>query len=248
MSIIKFACYFFFIVLLTCGEDPDPSKLFTVKIEPKAASYQAGDSIMLKLVNRKGLEVSEVRYSINGTSETSDDNLVLPELSLGNQEIKAQIISGTDTLEIFKKIKILASLAPQIFTYEIVNEYPHDMKAYTQGLEFHGDTLYESTGRKGQSSLRKVDFGSGEVLKKIDLEPNFFGEGLTINGNKIYQLSWQSKIGFIYDLDAFERSGSFQYGKSKEGRGLCHDDTYIYKSDGTEKIWRLDPETLQEID
>ena len=247
MNYLKFACYFFFIVLLTCSEDPDPNKLFAINVEPKAASYQAGDTLKLKLVNKRGLEVSEVRYSLNGT-ETQDQNFVLPELSLGNQEIKAQIIIETDTLEVFKKIKILASRSPDIYTYEIVNEYPHDIKAYTQGLEFHGDTLYESTGRKGQSSLRKVDFKSGTVLNKLDLEPTYFGEGLTIIGNNIYQLSWQSKIGFIYKLDAFERTGSFQYGQSKEGWGLCHDDTYIYKSDGTEKIWRLDPETLQEID
>jgi len=248
MNFLKFSCYALFVTLLTCSEDPDPAKLFSINIEPKASSYQAGDPLKLNLVNKKGIEFSEVRYSINGLSETSDQNLVLPDKSLGNQEIKAQIISGTDTLEVFKKIKILASQAPEIFTYEIVNEYPHDMKAYTQGLEFHGDTLYESTGRKGQSSLRKVDYKSGTVLEKIDLEPSYFGEGLTISGNSIYQLSWQSKIGFIYELDAFKKSGSFQYGQSKEGWGLCHDETYIYKSDGTEKIWRLDPETLQEID
>lgn len=248
MNFFKFTCCIILVSLLNCSEDPDPARFFTIAIEPKASSYQAGDSITLSLVNKKNLEVSKVTYKLGGKSLSSDMTFIVPDLSLGDQEIKAEVISGTDTLIIFKKIKILASRAPEIFTYEIINEYPHDMKAYTQGLEFYGDTLYESTGRKGLSSLRKVDYKSGEVLKKIDLEPSYFGEGLTISDNKIYQLSWQAGIGFIYELDAFERSGSFQYGKSKEGWGLCHDDRYIYKSDGTEKIWRLDPATLQEID
>lgn len=248
MNFLKFTCYFILASLLTCNEDPDPTSFFTIKIEPKASSYQAGDSLKLNLVNKKSIEVSKVTYSLGGKSQSGDMTFVLPDLNLGDQEIKAEVISDSDTLIIFKKIKILASKAPEIYTYEIINEYPHDMKAYTQGLEFYGDTLYESTGRKGQSSLRKVDYKSGTVLKKIELEPSYFGEGLTISDNKIYQLSWQAGIGFIYEMDAFERSGSFQYGKSKEGWGLCHDDTYIYKSDGTEKIWRLDPATLQEID
>ncbi|MDH3699053.1 MAG: glutaminyl-peptide cyclotransferase, partial [Flavobacteriaceae bacterium] len=223
MNFLKFACCIVLVSFLTCNEDPDPARFFTINIEPKASTYQAGDTINLKLVNKKNLEVSKVVYSIDGKSQSSEKGFILPEQSLGNQEIKAEVIIDSDTLFIFKKLKILASKAPEIFTYEIINEYPHDMKAYTQGLEFYGDTLYESTGRKGQSSLRKVDYKSGSVLKKIDLEPSYFGEGLTINDNNIYQLSWQAGIGFIYQLDVFKKSGSFQYGQSKEGWGLCHD-------------------------
>jgi glutamine cyclotransferase len=127
-----------------------------------------------------------------------------------------------------------------------VNEFPHDTDAYTQGLEFYNDTLYEGTGKRGKSSLRKVSYKTGEVLEKIDLENAFFGEGITIMDDKIYHLTWQSKIGFVYDLRSFKKTGSFQYGESKEGWGLCNDGKNLFKSDGTEKIWLLNPETLVE--
>ena len=160
--------------------------------------------------------------------------------------MEAEIISGVDTLVLSKKIKVLAAKAPVIYTYEIVATYPHDLEAYTQGLEFDGDTLYESTGKKGRSSLRKVDYRTGEVLERIDLDRTFFGEGLTLWKDKIIQLTWQSGQGFTYSKNPLRQSGSFQYGASKEGWGLCHDNERIYKSDGTEKIWFLDPETLSE--
>lgn len=141
----------------------------------------------------------------------------------------------------------MAEKAPVIYTYELVATYPHDMGAYTQGLEFDGDTLYESTGKKGKSSLRKVDYQSGEVLEQIDLDRSYFGEGLTLWKDKVVQLTWQSGQGFTYSKNPLRSTGSFQYGESKEGWGLCHDTEKIYKSDGTEKIWFLDPETLSEM-
>ena len=132
-------------------------------------------------------------------------------------------------------------------TYEIIKEYNHDQKAYTQGLEFYNNNLYESTGLNGKSSLRKVNLNNGEILKVLNLNYEYFAEGLTILNDKIYQLTWKNKIGFIYDLD-FNKIGSFNYNKSIEGWGLTNDGEYIYKSDGTSKIWRLNPDTLGEID
>ena len=127
-----------------------------------------------------------------------------------------------------------------------INEYPHDTEAYTQGLEFYNDTLYESTGKNGESFLRKLNFKTGEVYKQIDLDKSYFGEGITILNNKIYQLTWKSGLGFIYDLDTFKKLDNFQYGKSREGWGLTNDGKKIFKSDGTEKIWFLNPDTMTE--
>ena len=143
-------------------------------------------------------------------------------------------------------ITILNNESPKIFTYNIINEYPHDITSYTQGLEFYNDTLYESTGQYKESKLRKVDYKTGEVIKNIDLADEYFGEGLTILNDKIYQLTWQKGTGFVYDVNTFEKLSSFKYGNSKEGWGLCNNDKSIYKSDGTEKIWLLNPETLVE--
>jgi len=122
----------------------------------------------------------------------------------------------------------------------------HDITSYTQGLEFHNDTLYESTGQLKESKLRKVDYKTGRVIKNINLADEYFGEGLTILNNNIYQLTWQNGIGFVYDVSTFEKTSSFKYGNSKQGWGLCHHDNTIFKSDGTEKIWLLNSETLAE--
>jgi len=140
----------------------------------------------------------------------------------------------------------LSSITPKLYTYRILEEYPHDTNAYTQGLEFKNDTLYESTGQYKNSSLRKTNYKTGEIYTKISLDDAYFGEGLTILNEKIYQLTWREKTGFIYDLNTLRKIGSFVYGRSSEGWGLCQDGESIYKSDGTQRIWRLNANTLNE--
>ena len=129
----------------------------------------------------------------------------------------------------------------------IVEEYRHDQEAYTQGLEIYNNFLFESTGLNGKSSVRKINMKSGEILDIINLDYEYFGEGLTILNDRIYQLTWKNRIGFIYDLD-LNKIATFNYKNSQEGWGLCNDGEYLYKSDGTSKIWRLNPNTLEEID
>ncbi|HET8753819.1 MAG TPA: glutaminyl-peptide cyclotransferase, partial [Salinimicrobium sp.] len=119
-------------------------------------------------------------------------------------------------------------------------------EAYTQGLEFYRDTLYESTGQYGESTLRKLNFETGEVLMSQELEDSYFAEGLSILNDKIYQLTWKEDVGFIYDVNTFEKIGSFSYYQSEEGWGLTNDGEKFYKSDGSEKIWILNGETLAE--
>ena len=94
--------------------------------------------------------------------------------------------------------------------------------------------------------MRKVDYASGNVLKNTDLADGYFGEGLTVLNDNIYQLTWQEDTGLIYDVKTFEPKGVFRYDLSKEGWGLCNDGTSLYKSDGTEKIWTLNTDTLTE--
>ena len=137
---------------------------------------------------------------------------------------------------------------PIIYKYEILNEYPHDISSYTQGLEFYKEFLFESTGLNGYSSLRKFDVYKNQLIDVRFLDDEYFGEGLTILNNKIYQLTWKNRIGFIYDLKTMNMEKSFNYGQSSEGWGLANDGNNLYKSDGTEKIWIIDPVTLKEID
>jgi glutamine cyclotransferase len=121
----------------------------------------------------------------------------------------------------------------------VVRTYPHDQDAFTQGLEYYGGCLYESTGIAGQSTLRKVVLRTGEVVQKVSLPRQYFGEGLTIFHGKIYQLTWLSKKGFIYDLRSLRQVGEFPY--DTEGWGLTHDDASLIVSDGTNKIRYIDP-------
>ena len=170
----------------------------------------------------------------------------LQNMKLGKHSIEASIYFNNEVQKTTTALTILNSALPKVYTYNIINEYPHDITSYTQGLEFYNDTLYESTGQYKESKLRKVNYKSGEVLKNINLSDEYFGEGLTILNNKIYQLTWQKGTGFVYDVNTFEKLSSFKYGNSKEGWGLCNHDNVIYKSDGTENIWLLNKDTLVE--
>lgn len=131
------------------------------------------------------------------------------------------------------------------YTYKIINVYPHDPNAFTQGLVFDDGFLYEGTGLRGQSSLRKVDLETGNVLQIYELPHQFFGEGITIYENTIIQITWQSRTGFVYDKDTFELLREFTY--PTEGWGITHDGAKLIMSDGTSMLHFLDPDTFEEI-
>jgi len=126
--------------------------------------------------------------------------------------------------------------------YSVVHVYPHDPDAFTQGLLFHEGFLYESTGRNGKSSLRKVKLETGEVLQQREVPSQHFAEGLALWGTRLLQLTWQTNIGFIYDLGTFTPQGTFNY--TGEGWGLTTDRTRLIMSDGTPQLRFLDPMTL----
>lgn len=136
-----------------------------------------------------------------------------------------------------------AGITP-VYTYKIVHAYPHDHRAFTQGLLFTDGVLYESTGLRGQSSLRKVELETGEVLQLRELPARFFGEGATAWGDKVIQLTWRSQVGLVYDRDGFEVVGQFNY--PTEGWGLTHDGRRLIMSDGTSTLYFLEPETFGE--
>ena len=165
-------------------------------------------------------------------------NFILNNLTLGKKEL---IIKSSDGE---KKVNftLLNNVAPKIYNYEIINEFSRSKNSYTQGLEFYNDTLYESLGRYGQSKLVKVEFNTGKKLKEIKLPSEYFAEGITILNDKIFQLTWKEKVGFVYDIDNFNRINTFEYKNSIEGWGICNDGNKLYKSDGTDKIWILNPE------
>jgi len=127
--------------------------------------------------------------------------------------------------------------------YEIVHTFPHDPNAFTQGLVFRDGNLLESTGEVGHSSLRRVELDSGKVLQRIEVPPPYFAEGITLLKGKIYQLTWQHQLGFVYDALTFEKSGQFNY--TGQGWGLANDGQYLILSDGSNRIRFLDPDNFQ---
>jgi glutaminyl-peptide cyclotransferase len=133
--------------------------------------------------------------------------------------------------------------AVSTFSYQIVNIWPHDPQAFTQGLIFLDGKLIESTGQPGRSSLRSVEVETGKVLKKVDVPAPFFAEGAALLNNKIYQLTWEHQRGFIYDAQTFEKVGEFNY--SGEGWGLTSDGRSLLLSDGSNRIRFLDPDSFR---
>lgn len=132
-----------------------------------------------------------------------------------------------------------------IYSYKIVNVYPHDASAFTEGLVYEDGFLYESTGRFNESTLRKVDLQTGEVIKLHKLDGNYFGEGITVYDNKIFQLTWKTNVGFIYDKDSFNLTNKFYY--NTEGWGITHNDEYLIMSDGTDEIYFLNPKNFKRV-
>ncbi len=134
-----------------------------------------------------------------------------------------------------------------LYTYDIVKVYPHDPGAFTQGLVFHDGFLYEGTGGRGSdtfhSSLRKVEIETGKVLQKHDLGPQYFGEGIALLGDKIYQLTWREHTAFVYNLADLKPEKEFKY--SGDGWGLTTDGTMLFLTDGTHVIRVVDPATFE---
>ncbi len=131
------------------------------------------------------------------------------------------------------------------YTYRIVNSYPHDPDSFTQGLQYEDGILYEGTGQEGSSKLRKVTLETGQIMQEYKLPSSYFGEGITIWDDRIIQLTWQARMGFVYDKESFRLLRRFNY--PTEGWGITHDNVRLIMSDGTSALYFLDPETLQTI-
>ena len=134
---------------------------------------------------------------------------------------------------------------PRSYTYRVINTYPHDHGAFTQGLVYERGFLYEGTGLYGRSSLREVELETGQVTRITMLESRYFGEGITIFGNRIIQLTWVARTGFVYNKETFERVRSFTY--ASEGWGITHDGRRLIVSDGTPTLYFRDPDTFEEV-
>jgi len=135
--------------------------------------------------------------------------------------------------------------SPTVYSYSIVATYPHDTEAFTEGLIYFNDSLYESTGGWGTSSLRQVNLANGNITREVFLPEQYFGEGLTIVHGSLIQLTWQSGIGFVYDEKTLKVTANFTY--STEGWGLTFDGIHLIMSDGSSNLYFLEPATFQKV-
>ena len=158
--------------------------------------------------------------------------------------IPGLIVTGVVVFVLFG-MDLISLDSSRDYTYEIINSYPHDREAFTQGLVYEDGVLYEGTGRNGYSELRKVELQTGKVLQKYELSEEFFGEGVTVFDNKIIQLTYLSNVGFVYQKETFELLREFDY--TTAGWGITNDGKHLIMSDGTQKLYFLDTETFQQV-
>jgi glutamine cyclotransferase len=226
-------------------------KLF-VLVNPKNGatlkSGDGGDSLFLDIKNfSDSVEMDSCILNIDGTYHSTYHSLPheisLSSLKMGVRRMKLQVYATNNVVEtILFNLKVVPASMPKLYKYNVINEFPHDENAYTQGLFFSEGYLYEGTGQKGYSSLRKVELETGKVLQKQLLDSKYFGEGICLHNGKIYQLTWEDRMGFIYDYQDLTLTGKFNY--NTEGWGITSDGTNLWMSDGTSNIYKLNPDNM----
>jgi glutamine cyclotransferase len=223
---------------------------YKLEITNSKLNWSEEDTVQISLIDDTSIGIDSVIWYQNETRIDGAGGITfsrkLKNQPYGNLTFKAIIYRNGMNTSAAAKIKRLPTQKAKIYGYRIVNTYVHDTTSYTQGLEFYGDSLYESTGQFRESDIRITDVENGEPYKIASLPDSQFAEGMTILNGKVYQLTWQSKIGYVYDL-GLHKIDDFTYNKSKEGWGLTNDGTYLYKSDGSSKIWKIDPVTYEEL-
>jgi len=179
------------------------------------------------------------------TSKNEEFNFHVKAFSLPGKHVVKVLMTkkGGTKGENHLYFDVLSDVKPENLTYQVINTYPHSTDHFTQGLEIHEGNFYESTGLNGKSGIFRFDITTGKILQSKMMNKKYFGEGITIFDNKIYQLTYKAKKGFIYDLKTFAVKDSFLY-EPKEGWGLTHNEQYIIKSDSSEFLRFLNPKTL----
>ncbi|HLU87411.1 MAG TPA: glutaminyl-peptide cyclotransferase [Taishania sp.] len=238
------------LLLVGCSDEDKVYAKFNFK-ENLAASYNSELEIELETLES---DIATLELVIGDSIVAKWDNpgvkkltykLLTNDFGIGSREIK--LIAKNKAGELFKDerlFRILSDLKPEIWSYEIVDTYKHNITNFTQGLEFDGDVLYESTGQLGQSKIAKINLKTGEDLMKIGLDATHFGEGITILGDTIYQLTWTTNKCFLYDKHTLQiMTKDFTF--NGEGWGICNDGKYLIMSDGSERLTFRDPKTFE---
>ena len=177
------------ITLIGCGDkNKAENSLFNIDDSAFPAHFTQKEALTIGILNPKSKEIDSVAYFINdqrvgSTKGAKEFRFELVDQKLGYQYLKATVYFGGDSSDATKRIEVVSDVEPKALKFKIVNTFPHDVKSFTEGLEFHDGSLYESTGQKGDSYIRELDYKTGKVIRQVDLDSTYFGEGITfING------------------------------------------------------------------
>nr|WP_249665442.1 glutaminyl-peptide cyclotransferase [Mucilaginibacter sp. Bleaf8] len=247
-----------FIGLYSCKEKPKTDE-FTLTPE-SGTTYKQGEKVNIHLTYAADKKIDSVVYLLDSVrlaakTDSSALTLATDTMPLGPRLITARIFNGGQVQEYSANITLLTAKAPELYTFKVEKTIPHDTASFTEGLEYNGGIFYESDGgycEEGEhSSLRKTD-ANGKILQKIDIDCKVFAEGLTVIDNKIIQLTYHEKVGYVYDKASLKLLSNFQYTQGAEGWGLCNDGKYLYNtSTGTNQIFVMDKNdyhTVREIE
>lgn len=236
----------------TGTETANAKAKINITLTPEKSLFQIGETVKISVKSSAASQADSVKLVLDNTIlptmvNSGKDFIEIETRSQmpGNTKLEAEFYFG-DTLhqQANCTFRLLSDIVPEKYTYKVVKSWPHNNRFYTQGLEFNNGVLFEGTGQYGESGLFKVESNTGEIIQSLNLDRDVFGEGITIMGDQLFQLTWQSNVGFVYDKNTFKKLHTFNY--PTEGWGLTHNSTHLIMSDGSEKIYFLDKDYLQE--
>lgn len=244
-----------FISSFSCSNKPNRSRKPAVSIQAESVHKKIiyGDDINIGIsVKVKDGELQETKIFIDSvlvtSSKESEFTYTLKKFrNIGQHTIKAVAVK-TDGVEgtYFKTFEVLSDIIPEQYGYEVIESYPHNDKFFTEGLEFNNEFLYESTGEHGTSAIYKTNLKTGKTLQSVKLADRYFGEGMTIINNRIFQLTYKTKVGFVYELETMALVDSFHF-ESAEGWGMTNDGKNLIMGDGTHLLTHINPTTYKTV-
>jgi len=233
------------------GSSEDATRRLIKMIVPEEnAEYKLGDAVKIVLeAENMNQQPDSVIVSFDGkyaaTLKSAPWEYNMPSASTtctGRKSVKAVAFRSGSSRTVTRFIIVYSDVPPKRYGYKVINTYPHDREAFTQGLFFSKGVLYEGTGQQTGSTLREVELATGKVIRQLNLSSELFGEGITLFKDRIFQVTWQSKVGFVYERATFRQINKIYY--QSEGWGLTTMKDQIVMSDGTNVLYFFDPESF----
>lgn len=258
---MNFRLYTSFIVLalfissFSCSNKSNRSRkpVVQIKIELVHKKIIFGDDLNISLsVKLKDGELKEIKLFVDSvlitSGQTAELSYTLKKFDqIGKHTLKAVAVKSDGVEGVYyKTFEVLSNLVPEQLGYELVQSTPHNETFFTEGLEINNGFLYESTGENGKSAIYKTNLKTGKILQSVQLADHYFGEGITIFNNRIFQLTYKTKVGFVYELETMALVDSFRF-ESAEGWGLTHDAHNLIMSDGSNILTFINPTNYKTV-